>query len=856
MGICEKKSQTNLVEKSADILNKNPLQKRENNHCYKFKCYEKNIINEKDLNLQYYFSKIKIRHCISHSPTKNSTYITEVSIGQNSFKLNINQGRKPIINESMIFQIQKDFTMNELEETYLLIYVYEFIGQININMLNSLNKLPEDLKRKCEYISYFKMDLLSFLFKSRKCDFKMMGEKQLSANTRICFICDIKHRTKIKIEVKSEKLKNYKLILKDKNKNQSTIFNSTKNNFELITPPLTMNEFQKVDLFLETNENELAYKYITLNDLKFLIIKKLGKYILKEEKDNNELELDSKDLAKNIYLESPKLYNNFHNGNKFDLKNILTESKQDITLTCENLPFVAQISSLYFTEFNHLYNTSLLHMINNDIDIYNYCKSFQNLSENFYNELLIIYEKLNIANLDFKPLISQLNDILIKSADNEKLYFLYQNTESLCNMIIILMKIGIKIISFTERINDEERLNILVGSIYNLILREELDNSVIYYCLKSLKTMENNLKNIYTNFYISLLRLNGICSKKSMFSTNIILVEIYSNLYFTKKIVRQTIFNIFPNEEPNENHEIDNYIYDIATDEFLRENLDQKLFDSLIQKKYYFFNLFQARNIFFKSIVIKLINININEYPFDFTQFSDNQNILNILGRYIKNKKIDNLENEIFEIADLLSGSYETINKMNNNLISFTNGYNNNAVFLLFDYLKNLLEYYYAKEGDKLIMDYALIEQATNLLIDLNSSISLPKLFWFYYYCSHLIISGHLKHFIINLCNNKDYFDKFAFHWAFAVRQIFFKLIIFIFNNRLKNEEGKFFDQNNMKGFINKDLKNKLYFDESLKDYNIINEEFAIWKSLNGLSNLNKEYPMVILPLPNTDNLI
>lgn len=72
----------------------------------------------------------------------------------------------------------------------------------------------------------------------------------------------------------------------------------------------------------------------------------------------------------------------------------------------------------------------------------------------------------------------------------------------------------------------------------------------------------------------------------------------------------------------------------------------------------------------------------------------------------------------------------------------------------------------------------------------------------------------------------------------------------------MKNEEGKFFDQNNMKGFINKDLKNKLYFDESLKDYNIINEEFAIWKSLNGLSNLNKEYPMVILPLPNTDNLI
>ena len=371
MGICKAKSQTNLVVQSADILNKNPVQKRENNH-YKFNCYEKNIINENDLNLQYYFSKIKIRHCISHSPTKNSTYITEVSIGQKSFKLNINQGRKPIINENMIFQIQKDFSLKELKETFLLIYVYEFIGQINITMLNSDLKLPEELKRNCEYISYFKMDLLSFLFKSRKCDYKMMGKKQLSANTRICFICDIKHRAKIKIEVKSEKLKNYKLILKDKTISQNTIFNPMKNNFTLITPPLTMNEFKKADLFLETNENELPYNYITLNDLKFIIIKRLGINILKEEKEKTELELNSKNLRKNNCLESAKLYYDFHIGKQYDLKSMLTESKQDITITFENLPLVAQISSLYFTEFNHLYNTSLLHMINNDIDIYNY----------------------------------------------------------------------------------------------------------------------------------------------------------------------------------------------------------------------------------------------------------------------------------------------------------------------------------------------------------------------------------------------------------------------------------------------------------------------------------------------------
>ena len=311
MGICETKSQSNyLGEKNDDILT-NLFYKRKNKRYYNFYCHEKNIINKKDLNLQYHFSKIKIRHCISHSSTKNSTYIIEISIGQKNFKLNINQGRKPLIDENIIFQVQKDFTLKELKDTYLSIYIYEFTGQININTLNSLNKLPENMKMSCEYISYFNMDLLSFLFKSKNCDFKMMGEKQLSANTRICFICDVKHRTKIKVEVKSEKmLNNYKLVFKEKNKTQCAIFNS-KNNFILVTHPLTMNEFQKADLFLETNENQIPYSYITLNDLKFLIIKRLGENILKQEKDYIKLEINSKYLQENNYLESSNINNNY-----------------------------------------------------------------------------------------------------------------------------------------------------------------------------------------------------------------------------------------------------------------------------------------------------------------------------------------------------------------------------------------------------------------------------------------------------------------------------------------------------------------------------------------------------------------
>ncbi len=48
-----------------------------------------------------------------------------------------------------------------------------------------------------------------------------------------------------------------------------------------------MKEFQHSDLFLESNENENPYRYITLNDLKFTIIKKLGENIIKEENNYN-----------------------------------------------------------------------------------------------------------------------------------------------------------------------------------------------------------------------------------------------------------------------------------------------------------------------------------------------------------------------------------------------------------------------------------------------------------------------------------------------------------------------------------------------------------------------------------------
>ena len=74
---------------------------------YKFDSNKKNLLGKSPLNLEFKFSKIKVKHCISHSPTKNSTYITEISIGTKMFIPITNQGKTPCIEESFNVNINK-----------------------------------------------------------------------------------------------------------------------------------------------------------------------------------------------------------------------------------------------------------------------------------------------------------------------------------------------------------------------------------------------------------------------------------------------------------------------------------------------------------------------------------------------------------------------------------------------------------------------------------------------------------------------------------------------------------------------------------------------------------------------------
>ena len=172
--------------KNNELLHQRKLIEINNEHNNKKKSLD-NVCNKehKEIQLKYQIENSKIKK-------ENKDILTKRKKEAEEDRLKYKQ-----------FRINNEFTLKDLEKTLLSIHIYEFTDEININIFNNINELPEEYKQKCKYKSFLIMDLLSFVFKSKKCDFLMIGNKGLSSNTRICFNCDILHREKIKIKAKS-----------------------------------------------------------------------------------------------------------------------------------------------------------------------------------------------------------------------------------------------------------------------------------------------------------------------------------------------------------------------------------------------------------------------------------------------------------------------------------------------------------------------------------------------------------------------------------------------------------------------------------------------------------------------------
>ena len=853
-------------------------------HSYKFNFTEKNNFSKQKFNLKFIFFNFKVKYCISHKPSKDSIYITQIIIGEKKFPLAINQGQSPSIpNPDDIpngYVEEKEYTIEELENTYLLINIYEILEDISDSLKDLENEIPEIYKQKCKYNSFFRISLLSFLFKSIKCDFAMMGTNQLSTKTRISFFCFIDHKEKIAIKAKALNnqydYKNLVFRLNDK-----MIYCSTKQSdkyFIIITPPLTMFELQRGDLFLETTENCNYYHYLSLNDLKGEIIRQIGFNILNEENNfninlhkpvnindindplnQNKIKNDSLTNDGSLKTKNPKQYAQYN-----QMMYQCQYQNKRASLCFQNLPFIAQFSNSYFTEYGNVHSTGMLNLINNDQELHNYRKSKSISSDNFYEKLNRYYTELSKPNYD----LNVLNDIqvlLMRSINNDRFMFIYPSMDHLNQMVILFIMLGLKIIETIKNTTEELNIIILTKLINILMRREELDNGVLYECMNKYKGTANDPQKYYNQLIIELLYLYQLLLSNKLSSSehDATLIELFSRLYFQKSIFRKIILNtlcrqniIFTNNELLTQNNI--YLYDIINDEKLNRYLNkdtQKLIRNFQNNRDYFNNSNFDNYRLVKKILSFINDININQYPFDFTLFNDNVNILDIMERDISLLKSEKytLSNDFYESLMLLSNSIVSISNINNALIKNTNGHNANAVYTLFIYFKSLFDYYSSSSNCKLIMDYTVFESACQLLAQNEDSLSLPRLFWLYYCCSETMLSPNIKWFIVNIVNK--YFDKFAFHWSFTIRQVFFKLSLFILYDKLQYEEGELFRKDKLFLFINKNINNpnNVYTKEAYKDFDTIYKEYKDWLGTKK-DNESDGYPIFFLPAPLANN--
>ena len=852
MGLCisANKALNNNYYNKSNLAQFRPLLPTNPANNYKFNYAEKNNMLNKRFNLKFIFYDFQVKYCVSHNQTKNSLYITEIRIGDKLFPLIINNGLSPNIPNLEDYQNgyfqQKEYTINELQNTQLLINVFEFLENISTN-INVNTALPEEYKQKSNFNSFFQINLLSFLFKSKQCDFRMMGNNQLSNNTRISFICDIEHKEKIVINACTNNIPNiFRLNLQSKDLNESSTTKQSNNCFSLTTKPLTICELQKSDIFLETQENQVNYYYSSLNPLKAKIIKILGETILKEEHNFN---------INN---------NNFHLANQLNNNNQMNNDGN--FLYFENLPIIAQISNLYFTEYGNLYNTSLLHLVNSDENLQNYRKSKHIFSDDFYNKLNKYYEEISKESFNAN-ILNDIKTLLLRSIENDKFLFLYPSLDNLNKMVILFLKLGLKIIERIKNIN-ETMIVVTLLRIFNVLMkREELDNWVIYECIDKFKNTPNNPRKLYNTFIVELFYLYKLLlSNRFSPSNDMPLIELFSRLYFQNKYIRFVILNTLNENKYKSIKEVPNqydiFLYDIIynekLDEYLDSNTKEKI-QSFLENKEYYKNISFNYYKLLKVILASEEEIKINQYPLDFTMFSDNLNILQNIERDITQLKSDNydknkLNNDFYEALMFLSNSYFSISRVNNTLIQSTNGHKNYAVYTLFVYFKSL--YSSSNNNAKLIMDYSLFELAIQKLSDDEHSISLPRLFWFYYCCYNMTLTGHLKWFIVNIINKN--FDKFAYHWSYSIRQAFFKLFVYVFIVKLKDKEGKLVNKEKIKPFLDHNMNNVgnfLYKEGAYKDFTLIEKEFNIWASdKKGNNIIDGELPMFILPPPIPDN--
>ena len=111
-------------------------------------------------------------------------------------------------------------------------------------------------------------------------------------------------------------------------------------------------------------------------------------------------------------------------------------------------------------------------------------------------------------------------------------------------------------------------------------------------------------------------------------------------------------------------------------------------------------------------------------------------------------------------------------------MITSTNAYDAPSIYQLIEYFQYIIENYNKEYKRTMIMDFELFEKAIQIIVSIENSLTLPKVFWLYYCNGHIMPISNMKWFIKNVINPN--MTKYIFSWSWKIRHMFDKLILYI----------------------------------------------------------------------------
>ena len=804
------------------------------------------------IHLKFTLSNIKIHQCFSRDKNnKKSLFICELKLGKKIFPLFFNYGEFPIVygvyEEKISF-----FSLSELNKYFFIINIYEVISEFDEDKIRSFKENPGLLKTYKGYskhCSYFQIDLLSFIFRVNKFDFPLLGKRPISSSARISFQLDIEQLCSflINVEKNDTDISDGDFIINYKLFNFKVNFEHEKQNYFIRTIPLSVNDLIYSDFYVQYNEkHSKEFKYDSLNELKYKLFKEFAFNILKNFSVFlfESIDFQSKNINYNILF--PRT---------------ISKSNNKYTLSISNLPFVVQVKNLIFTEKEYKSNSSMLYLINTDSSVLKYFKEKGVLHSDIHPKLLKSLETLkknHKKHLDV--VLFEITELLNKSAESDRLIYHYQYFEELNNMIMLFMELGIKLIKILQKTNDQSKIVTILEIISLLLKREELNNEVIFSCIKKFDSLGTNIRMLYNDFLLYLFKLNKIVKDEIKPTMYIALVDIYTSLYFRNAMAREALLNSLSFQVKDyETNLINGFLYDIKYDDslnlYLYESTKETLNTNMIKTSEYFSNIIQeAYCLLIKNIWNYHHKQKLYSFPFDIMQFNDNQELVSSMANYVNKNGILNLSTDFYDSVNYISSSYSALKRINSIMITSTNAYDSASIYQLLEYLQYIIELYYKETQNILIMDYNLVEKAITIIVNIENSLNLPKVFWLYYCNGHIMPVSNIKWLIKNVINKN--FINFTFNWSWKIRSLFIKLVLYTIYDRLKYVNGKYLELTMLNKLMNKDdiEFDSPYKEQGIKDFNNIFEEYSQWKSISQ-KNSYTDYPIIFLPLAKNDNI-